>query len=38
MASEPAAPDWYSLERVIRAYPTHWFNVFDAWSPPDGRA
>ena len=23
-----------ALERVIRAYPTQWFNFFDAWSPP----
>jgi KDO2-lipid IV(A) lauroyltransferase len=22
-----------ALERVIRAYPTQWFNFFDAWSP-----
>lgn len=27
-----------ALERVIRAYPTQWFNFFDAWSPPHGRA
>ena len=27
-----------ALERVIRAYPTQWFNFFDAWSPPDGHA
>ena len=27
-----------SLERVIRAYPTQWFNFFDAWSPPHGHA
>jgi len=27
-----------SLERVIRAYPTQWFNFFDAWSPPGGHA
>jgi Kdo2-lipid IVA lauroyltransferase/acyltransferase len=27
-----------SLERVIRAYPTQWFNFFDAWSPPNGHA
>jgi KDO2-lipid IV(A) lauroyltransferase len=26
------------LERVIRAHPTQWFNFFDAWSPPNGRA
>ena len=26
------------LERVIRAYPTQWFNFFDAWSPPNGHA
>jgi KDO2-lipid IV(A) lauroyltransferase len=25
-----------ALERVIRAYPTQWFNFFDAWSPPHG--
>jgi KDO2-lipid IV(A) lauroyltransferase len=25
-----------ALERVIRAYPTQWFNFFDAWSPPGG--
>jgi len=23
-----------ALERVIRTYPTQWFNFFDAWSPP----
>jgi KDO2-lipid IV(A) lauroyltransferase len=27
-----------ALERVIRAYPTQWFNFFDAWSPPHGHA
>jgi KDO2-lipid IV(A) lauroyltransferase len=27
-----------ALERVIRAYPTQWFNFFDAWSPPRGHA
>ena len=27
-----------ALERVIRAYPTQWFNFFDAWSPPGGPA
>jgi KDO2-lipid IV(A) lauroyltransferase len=27
-----------ALERVIRAYPTQWFNFFDAWSPFHGRA
>jgi KDO2-lipid IV(A) lauroyltransferase len=27
-----------ALERVIRAYPTQWFNFFDAWSPPGGHA
>lgn len=27
-----------ALERVIRAYPTQWFNFFDAWSPPHGRS
>lgn len=27
-----------ALERVIRAHPTQWFNFFDAWSPPNGRA
>lgn len=27
-----------ALERVIRAYPTQWFNFFDAWSPSHGRA
>jgi KDO2-lipid IV(A) lauroyltransferase len=27
-----------ALERVIRAYPTQWFNFFDAWSPSGGRA
>jgi KDO2-lipid IV(A) lauroyltransferase len=27
-----------TLERVIRAYPTQWFNFFDAWSPPHGHA
>jgi KDO2-lipid IV(A) lauroyltransferase len=26
-----------ALERVIRAYPSQWFNFFDAWSPPNGR-
>jgi predicted LPLAT superfamily acyltransferase len=26
-----------ALERVIGAYPTQWFNFFDAWSPPNGR-
>jgi lauroyl/myristoyl acyltransferase len=27
-----------ALERVIRAYPTPWFNFFDAWSPSHGHA
>lgn len=27
-----------ALERVIRAYPTQWFNFFDAWSPAHGHA
>jgi KDO2-lipid IV(A) lauroyltransferase len=27
-----------ALERVIRAYPTQWFNFFDAWSPSHGHA
>jgi lauroyl/myristoyl acyltransferase len=27
-----------ALERVIRAYPTQWFNFYDAWSPPRGPA
>ncbi len=27
-----------ALERVISAYPTQWFNFFDAWSPPHGHA
>jgi KDO2-lipid IV(A) lauroyltransferase len=27
-----------ALERVIRAYPTQWFNFYDAWSPPRGHA
>lgn len=27
-----------SLERVIRAHPTQWFNFFDAWSPPGADA
>jgi KDO2-lipid IV(A) lauroyltransferase len=27
-----------ALERIIRAYPTQWFNFFDAWSPWHGRA
>jgi KDO2-lipid IV(A) lauroyltransferase len=27
-----------TLERVIRAYPTQWFNFFDAWSPRHGHA
>ena len=27
-----------ALERVIRAYPTQWFNFFDARSPSGGRA
>ncbi|HEY7205452.1 MAG TPA: lysophospholipid acyltransferase family protein [Methylomirabilota bacterium] len=27
-----------ALERVIRAYPTQWFNFFDAWSPVHGHA
>jgi lauroyl/myristoyl acyltransferase len=26
-----------ALERVVRVYPTQWFNFFDAWSPPSGR-
>jgi len=27
-----------ALERVIGAYPTQWFNFFDAWSPAGVRA
>jgi lauroyl/myristoyl acyltransferase len=27
-----------ALERVISAYPTQWFNFFDAWSPWHGHA
>lgn len=27
-----------TLERIVRAYPTQWFNFFDVWSPPHGLA
>ena len=27
-----------TLERAVRAHPTQWFNFFDVWSPPRGRA
>lgn len=27
-----------ALERVISAYPTQWFNFFDAWNPPGDHA
>ena len=33
-AEEAAARTWVaSLERVVRDYPTQWFNFFDVWSP-----
>ena len=35
---DPGPDASQSASAVIRAYPTQWFNFFDAWSPPHGHA